>query len=71
LNALKQVMRDRGEQYLVSIVARDATHANVEASIGDMTRYQGVRHYQLALEQAVWQVQSVVEEPNVARLADR
>jgi hypothetical protein len=30
-----------------------------------------VRHYQLALKQGVWQVESVVEEPNVARLADR
>jgi hypothetical protein len=64
-------MRDRGEQYLISIVGGDATHANVEASIGDMTRYQGVRHYQLALKQGGWQVESVVEEPNVARLADR
>jgi hypothetical protein len=71
LNAVKQIMRDRGERYLVSIVASDATHANVEASIGDMTRYQGTRHYQLALK-GVWQVESMVEEPNVARLvADR
>jgi hypothetical protein len=71
LQAVKQIMRDRGEQYLISIVGGDATHANVEASIGDMTRYQGVRHHQLALKQGVWQVESVVEEPNVARLADR
>ena len=71
LKAVKQLMRDRGEQYRSSIGGQDATHANVEASIGDMTRYQGVRHYQLALKQGVWQVESVVEEPNVARLADR
>jgi hypothetical protein len=71
LKAVKQLMRDRGEQYLISIGGRDATHADVGASIGDMTRYQGVRHYQLALKQGVWQVESVVEEPNVARLADR
>jgi hypothetical protein len=71
LQAVKQIMRDRGEQYLISIVGGDATHANVKASIGDMTRYQGVRHYQLALKKGVWKVESVVEEPNVARLADR
>ena len=71
LQAVKQIMRDRREQYLLSIVGRDATHANVEASIGDMTRYQGVRHYQLTLKQGVWQVEGVVEEPNVATLADR
>jgi hypothetical protein len=71
LKAVKQLMRDRGEQYLISIVGRDATHANVEAGIGDMTRYQGTRRYQLALKQGVWEVESVVDEPNVARLADR
>ena len=67
VQAIKQIMRDRGEQYLISIVGRDATHAGVEASIGDMTRYQGTRQYQLALEHGVWQVESVVEEPNLAR----
>jgi hypothetical protein len=71
LKQVKQLMRDRGEQYLISIGGRDATHAEVEVSIGDMTRYQGTRRYKLALKQGVWQVESVVEEPNVARLANR
>jgi hypothetical protein len=30
-----------------------------------MTRYQGTRRYRLALEQGAWQVQSVIEEPNI------
>jgi hypothetical protein len=71
LQAVKQIMRDRGEQYLISIVGGDATHANVEASIGDMTRYQGTRRYKLALKQGVWQVESVVEEPNMSRFEYR
>jgi hypothetical protein len=71
LKAVKQIMRDRGEQYLVSIIGRDATHADVEASIGDMTRYQGVRRYKLVLQQGAWQVESVVQEPNVATLGYR
>ena len=72
VNAIKQLMRDRGERYLISIVGgRDATHANVEASIGDMSRYQGTRSYSLALERGSWQIQSVVDEPNAARFADR
>jgi hypothetical protein len=71
LDAIKQLMRERGERHVISIVGRDTTHANVEAGIGDMTRYQGTRRYTLALEQGSWQVQSVVDEPNAARFADR
>jgi hypothetical protein len=71
LNAVKQIMRDRGEQHLIAIVGRDATHAEVEASVGDMTRYQGTRRYTMALKQGAWQVESVVEEPNMSRFARR
>ena len=70
LKAVRQLMRDRGEPYLLSITGGDATHAEVEAGIGDMTRYQGTRRYKLALGQGVWQVESVVEEPN-SRVAKR
>jgi hypothetical protein len=71
LKEVKQIMRDRGEQYLISIGGRDATHAEVEASIGDMTRYLGTRRYKLALVQGVWQVESVVDEPNMSRFGQR
>jgi hypothetical protein len=67
LKAVEQIVRDAGERYLISIVGLDATHAEVEASIGDMTRYHGTRRYKLALEQGLWQVESVREEPNLAR----
>src|SRR4051794_22336870 len=67
VKAIEQLMRDRGEQHMIAIGGRDANHAEVEASIGDMTRYQGTRLYQLALTQGAWRIESMTEHPNMSR----
>jgi hypothetical protein len=59
LRNLHQLARDRGEQYVLTINARDADHANVFASVNDGTQFYGHRIYHAARVDGKWQVESV------------
>ena len=66
--AVEKVVRDRGESYLIAVMAgADADHAEVETSVGDMTRFKGTKRYKLARRNGRWVVETVGEKPNFSR----
>jgi hypothetical protein len=67
LQAVRKVMQDRGERYPIYLGgAVDQDHAKVTVSVGDATRFQGTRVYQLVRKDGTWQVESVVDHPNMS-----
>src|SRR6185369_8574623 len=47
LKAIEKLARDRGEQFVLGISVRDADHADVIISVGDATRFGGMRVYKI------------------------
>ena len=59
VKAVQELVRDRGEQYLIAISARDSDHAQVRASVEDATHFYGMRNYKVVRKEGAWQIESV------------
>jgi hypothetical protein len=59
VKAVQKLARDRGEQYLIAISARDSDHAQVRASVEDATHFHGMRNYKVVRKEGAWQIESV------------
>jgi hypothetical protein len=62
-------VRDRGEQFFLGVSVRDADHADVIISVGDATRFGGMRVYKIVRKDGSWQIERVVEYPNGAEFS--
>jgi hypothetical protein len=63
---VEKLVRDRGEQHLLAISVKDSDHADVVVSVGDATRFQGMRVYNIVRKEGAWQIESVVAHPNMS-----
>jgi hypothetical protein len=63
---VQKLMQDRGEYYVICISARDSDHADVITSVGDGTRFQGMRAYKAVRKKGTWQIEGVLTHPNMS-----
>ncbi len=57
LKAIEQLVRGRGERYVISITARNRDHANV--IVGDRDLFEGTRLYGLERADETWRIEKV------------
>ena len=57
IKAVEQTVRDKGEQYLISISVPDSDHARV--FVGEGTFFRGARVYTVVRSDGVWRVERV------------
>jgi hypothetical protein len=55
--AVEKAVRDKGEEYLISISVRDSDHATV--FVGEKTYFRGARAYTVVRSDGAWRVESV------------
>jgi hypothetical protein len=57
IKAVDQTVRDKGEQYLISISVTDSDHARV--FVGDGTFFRAARVYTVVRSDGAWRVETV------------